>query len=179
MITNLEEKDGVYVFEYGEKTYTYRTKNRRQYTNQEFMNIFKTAFENDLYYNEPCTVWNDLDGYLAAFPRNKNEDYKFMKNVKFILENVKSEEKKQVINNILNKCFIVDEEPKLKDGYSLHSKEITLTETKEFGAYHIDNNELDEYHRDLINFVAHKYGKNKDEKDEMDVLMEDENNYCV
>ena len=154
-----KEKNGVYKFECGEETYTYRTRNLREYSNEEFMNLLKTSHTNFMYYQEPCTMWNDPDGNLVSFPRNEKNDEDFLFNVKTILVHTENEEKKKLINRILNDCFVVDKEPKLKDGFKLDDKNLTFLETKKFGAYHIDRYALKDIYRDTINFISHRYIK--------------------
>ena len=181
MVNVPREINGVYKFECGEETYTYRTSNKRVYTNQEFINIFKISFANYMYYKEPCTMWNDPDGWLVHFPRIEEQDKGFLRNVKIILENTKNQQKKQLINKILNDCFIVDEEPVLHDGIKLDDPEITFLDAKEFGEYHIDQYKLNKIYRDAINFSVHKYIKkyskshyNKNEEENMNLLLNED-----
>ena len=175
-----EEHFGIYKFECGEETYTYKTENNREYTNEEFVNILNTSHSNWMYYKEPCTMWNDPDGLLVMKPRNEESDNNFLNNVRIILKYTKSEEKKQLINKILNKCLIIDEEPKLKDGYKLDDADIYFDKTESFGKYHIDQFKLKSIYRDAINMAVHKYIKiyvkdhyNSKEENNMNLLLND------
>lgn len=178
-----EEHFGVYKFKCGEDTYTYKTENDKKYTNEEFINIYRYSSANWMYYKEPCTMWNDPDGMLVHFPRNEHNDHEFFHNVMLILEKSQNEEKKQLINKILNECFIVDKEPTFVEGYDLKNIPILdFLKVKEMGDYHIDQFKLKDIYRDTINFVAHKYIKkfnydghyNKTEEKNMDLLLSDD-----
>lgn len=153
------EENGVYTFKCGRYIYTYRTKNEREYTNNELMNIIKSSWANWKYYEEPSTTYNDIDGWFETFPRNKKNDEAFLKNVKIILENTQSDDKKQLINKILNKCLVVDKEPKLKDGSKLDDVNLDLSHIEKMGKYHIDQYKLDDIYRSAINFSVHQYIK--------------------
>ena len=169
-----KEINGVYTFECGEDVYTYRTKNKREYSNEEFLNFLLSSHKTYNYYNEPCTMWNDYDGFLVMFPRDERADKKFLSNVILILEHTKSKEKQEIINKILNDCLIIDKEPELRDP----TKKADFFNVKNFGEYHIDRYKLKDIYRDAINYGAHKYIKkfnyknhyDKQEKQEIDLL---------
>ena len=154
-----KEDNGKYWFECDDHTYTYRTRNNRKYSNQEFMNILLTSHKTYDYYNEPCTMWNDYDGNLVMFPREEKEDDKFFKSVSIILEHTSNEEKKQLINDILNNCLVIDKEPVLLGNGKISDRNVDFTNVKNYGSYHIDRYKLPETYRDAINYAAHKYIK--------------------
>lgn len=177
-----KEINGVYEFNSGKGIYKFRIKNTKKYTNEEFMNIYKMSSANRMYYGEPCTIYNDPDGNLHSFPRNMKNDKLFLQNVLIILEKTKIEEKKQLINNILNECFIVDKEPELKEGIKLSDANLNFTNSNNRGKYHIDQFKLKDIYRDAINCVAHKYIKkynhdghyNKTEEKNIDLLLNED-----
>ena len=180
MIKLPTEKNGVYRFECGKEIYEYRTENKREYTNEEFVKFIKGSLNNSSYYNEPSTTYNDYDGDLIMYPRNSNEDKKFLDSVLVILEHTKSNEKRELINKILNKCLIIDEEPTYKsdadNSYEYNKLSYNL---KEVGLCHIDRYALNDIYRDSINYAAHKYIKkynwkghyNKEEEKSMELLI--------
>ena len=179
MSISVPRDDGfVYEFDCGDHIYTYRIRNKKSYTNQEFLNILLRSHKTSDYYNEPCTMANDIDGWLVMFPRMEEVDSQFLSNVKVILEHTKSEEKKQLINKILNECLIIDKEPVLLNGKESDPKKINFLNTKEFGSYHIDNHKLKDIYRDTINYSAHQYIKkfnynghySEKENSEMEIL---------
>jgi len=146
-----KEINGVYTFECDDHTYAYRTMNVRKYSNQEFMNILRTSHKT-------------FDYYKAMFPREEAADWKFLENVRIILKYTKSEQKKELINDILNNCLIIDEEPTLLGDKKLFDENVYFTNVKERGSYHIDRCKLHSFYRDAINYVAHKYIKEYNSK---------------
>ena len=159
----------VYKFQVGERTYTYRTKNKRLYSNEEFANFLQSAGLTSGYYDEPCTDLNDYDGNRVLFPRKALEDQTFLWNVQLVLKHTKSAEKAQLLNKILNESLIIDEEPVLKDaklGY-------TVSNLSNPGSYHVDVHKINRSYKDAINLSARKIqlGKSKsEEKKEIAIL---------
>ena len=82
----------------------------------------------------------------------------------------------------MNKCLVVDKEPKLKDGAKLNDANLDLSHIEKMGKYHIDQYALNDIYRDAINMSAHQYIKkynfdkhySENEKKEMDLLLNDE-----
>ena len=167
--------DNVYRFKCGGEVYEYKTCNSRKYTNKEFMLCYLFGFTKYGYYHEPCTMENDYDGWLVMFPRSEDNDKEFLKNVKIILENTKSNKVRKIINKILNHCFIIDKEPVIEGDVFMSRKRLNMQAIKEWGEYHIDGHRLKDYYRDTINFSAHKYIK-KYYKDHYDEEEQDEIN---
>lgn len=155
------EIDNVYKFECGDHIYTYRIANKKEYSNEEFLNILLRSKRTSDYYNEPCTMDNDIDGWLVMFPRIEEDDCKFLNSVKVILKHTESDEKKQFINRLLNKCLIIDKEPVLLNGPESDPNKVNFLNIKEFGSYHIDNHKLKDIYRDTINYAAHQYVMNR------------------
>ena len=169
MSAEMSTENEVYEFQLGERTYSYRKKNKRLYSNEEFANFLQNAGLTSGYYNEPCTIWNDYDGDLVLFPRNALEDRVFLWNVQLVLKHTKSAEQAQLLNKILNESLIIDEEPVLKDaklGY-------TASNLSNPGSCHVDVYKINRSYIDSINLSARKIqlGKSKsEEKKEIAIL---------
>ena len=169
--------NNVYRFKCGNKVYEYKKCNSKKYTNKQFMLCYIFGFAKYDYYNEPCTMENDYDGWLVMFPRSENNDKEFLENVKIILDNTKSVKVRKIINKILNRCFILDKEPVIEGEIFLPNHVLNMQAVKGWAEYHIDQYSLPNYYRDAINFSAHKYIKkyhkdhySEEEKDEIDIL---------
>ena len=160
----MKEMDGVYKNEFDGEIYTYRTRNKQLYSNEEFINFLKVSEISSDYYGELSILPYYYVGDFTKYPRNLYLDEKFLFNVRLILEYTKSEKEKQAINSILNECLIIDKEPVLKNvrlGYNSEN-------IKELGEYHI-NGKLKDAHRDAINRYGSKLIKKFKPKDKKDI----------
>ena len=159
----MKEMDGVYKNEFDGEIYAYRTRNKRLYLNEEFINFLKVSSTSS-YYEELSILPYHYVGDFTKYPRNLYLDEKFLYNVRLILEHTKNEKEKQAINVILNECLIIDKEPVLKNvklGYNSEN-------IKEFGEYHI-NGKLKDTHRDAINRYGRKLIKKFKLKDQKEI----------
>ena len=172
---SLYEEDGFYKFQIESLLYEYRIENKKTYKNEEFLTFLKNSAPNRGYYEEPSTPFNDPDSLLITSPRNKREDEKFLMSVITILKNTKSEDKKNLINSILNNCLIIDKEPPTFV-YIVNPRGMRYIDLKNRGLYHIDNQALSDYYRDTINFASHKYlkkqsNRSKKEQENINLLL--------
>lgn len=141
-----EFKDGFCIIKINNQVYKYREHNSRVYSNDEFVNMLNASLGERDYYLIP--KYN-----IKPYEKDLFKDLEFVDRIKTILNYTKSQQKKNVINKILNECMIIDVEPVSAD----NAKNMTLSNVKNIGRFHLDRDKLKDAYIDAINYAYHKY----------------------